>query len=94
MGLLLEAGVDRNAVNINGATALHVAALGMNRSEAAAAHLPVLRLLLQAGVDKALTDRSGRTALDCAFKSGYDNAEMVQLLAPESYFDFHFPPFG
>ena len=34
--MLLEAGV---AADVNGATALHVAALGVNRSEATAAHL-------------------------------------------------------
>ena len=58
--------------------------------------VPVLRLLVQAGAVKALalTDRSGRTTLDYAFKVDNDNAEMVQLLAPESYFDAHLPILG
>jgi hypothetical protein len=59
--VLLARQVDVNAVNENGQTAVHFAALSMD---------PVVRLLAENGADLAIKDKQGRTALDFAMGGG------------------------
>ncbi len=59
--VLLARHVDVNAVNENGQTAVHFAALSMD---------PVVRLLAESGADLSIKDKNGRTALDFAMGGG------------------------
>jgi ankyrin repeat protein len=59
--VLLARHVDVNAVNENGQTALHFAALSMD---------PVVRLLAENGANLFIKDKQGRTALDFASGGG------------------------
>ena len=59
--VLLARHVDVNAVNENGQTAMHFAALSMD---------PVVRLLAENGADLSIKDKQGRTALDFAMGGG------------------------
>ena len=59
--VLLDRHLDVNAVNENGQTAVHFAALSMD---------PVVRLLAENGADLAIKDKQGRTALDFAMGGG------------------------
>ena len=59
--VLLARHVDVNAVNENGQTAVHFAALSMD---------PVVRLLAENGADLSIRDKNGRTALDFAMGGG------------------------
>ncbi|CAK8994193.1 unnamed protein product [Durusdinium trenchii] len=68
--LLLEAGVDKDAADTDGWTALHIAAEN--------GHSEVVRLLLEAGADKDAADTDGSTALHFAARNGH--LKVVQLL--------------
>lgn len=59
--VLLARHVDVNAVNENGQTAVHFAALSMD---------PVVRLLAENGADLTIKDKQGRSALDFAMGGG------------------------
>jgi len=59
--VLLARHVDVNAVNENGQTAVHFAALSMD---------PVVRLLAESGANLSIKDKNGRTALDFAMGGG------------------------
>ena len=59
--MLLVRHVNVNAVNENGQTAVHFAALSMD---------PVVRLLAENGADLAIKDKQGRSALDFAMGGG------------------------
>ncbi len=61
---------DLNAVNENGATALHVAVLKEDAVSVA--------LLLKAGITRSIKDSGGATARDIAVKNGYQ--EILKLL--------------
>ncbi|OLQ11910.1 Phthiocerol synthesis polyketide synthase type I PpsA [Symbiodinium microadriaticum] len=70
VGLLLEAGADKDGTDIDRTTGLqHASGRG---------HTEVVRLLLQAGADKDLADCQGRTALMYASQRGH--AECARLL--------------
>ena len=69
--LLLEAGADKDLVNIRGLTALMLSAREGN--------VEVARLLLAAGANKDLVDESGTTALIWACR--WNRAEIVRLLS-------------
>lgn len=70
LGLFLQAGMDKNAQNARGKTAL------MQASEAG--HKKVVKALLQYGVKTELTDADGSTALILA--AGNDHHECVRAL--------------
>ena len=70
---LLAAGLSANEVNLDGETALHVAA---HAGDAASC-----RLLLQAGADVWLSSASGRRALDLAIQAGHTS--VIALLLEE-----------
>jgi ankyrin repeat protein len=59
--VLLARHVDVNAVNENGQTAVHFAALSMD---------PVVRLLAENGANLSIKDKQGRTVLDFAMGGG------------------------
>ncbi|CAE7622213.1 unnamed protein product [Symbiodinium sp. CCMP2456] len=70
VGLLLEAGADKDGTDIDRTTGLqHASGRG---------HAEVVRLLLQAGADKDLADCQGRTALMYTSQRGH--AECARLL--------------
>ena len=69
--LLLEAGADKEAATIDGATTALIVAAGSG-------HLEVVRLLLEAGADKDAATTDGATALLYATHNGH--LEVVRLL--------------
>lgn len=68
--LLIDKGVDVNAVSKSGVTALILAAAHNNT--------PIVGLLAQAGADRNFRDRDGKTASDIAQRNG--NTAVVSLL--------------
>jgi ankyrin repeat protein len=70
INLVLKHGVDINAKNGRGESALHLALDYPN----------VLKLLAEHGADLGITNRQGRTVLDAALASAKPNQETIALL--------------
>ena len=70
--VLWKAGVDMNARNTDGQTAMHRAA--------AAGHCSTVQTLLKAGAGLLLEDCAGRTARQWAIENGQGSGEMGRLL--------------
>jgi len=66
---LVKNGVDINAQNSKGQTALHLASDTFKKSI-------LVKTLIELGADKTLKDKEGKTALDYA-KSNYANTRNV-----------------
>ena len=71
--LLLNKGIDKDAANARGATALHIAILCNHKN-----NLPIIKELLQAGVDINATEDAHMTALHLAVRR--KRKEIVELL--------------
>jgi ankyrin repeat protein len=74
--LLLDLGLDIDAANTSGETALHAAVAGRG-SEA------IIRFLVERGASLEATDKKGRTPLDVALGSRRTNAESLAELLKE-----------
>lgn len=72
--VMLSLGVDCNAADPAGRTALHLAA--------AEGHGAVVELLLARGAEPSLLDVEGRSALDLALRSGFGEAAAALEPAP------------
>ena len=71
LSLLLEAGADVNARNVDGATALMMAAMH------GADSVEVINALIKAGADVNAKTEEGKTALDLARQVGNENVVKV-----------------
>jgi ankyrin repeat protein len=71
IGLLLELGLDLDAQNADGNTALHAAISGRNAE-------PIIRFLIESGANVSIANGRGETPLDLAEQRS--SAEIVELM--------------
>ena len=70
--LLIEKGIDVNAQNGNGTTALQLACQERDYE--------IVEMLLNAGASINMTDKNYKNALHCALESEKDNGDVIKLL--------------